>query len=142
MSEQNFKSHSRWVPLWHFVTSSIIVAVLTGSIVNLYRSTKETLYSASLLVAISFILISFFVFTRNFALRAQDRAIRAEENLRHFILTGKPLDSQLRMGQIIALRFAGNDEMAALAAKAAAEKLNSREIKQLIRNWRPDYHRA
>jgi hypothetical protein len=46
----------------------------------------------------------------SFALRAQDRAIRAEENLRHFILTGKPFDSRLRMSQIIALRFAPDDE--------------------------------
>lgn len=41
-------------------------------------------------------------YARGFALKAQDRAIRAEENFRHFILSGKPFDKNLRMGQIIA----------------------------------------
>jgi len=142
MTPQNYKNHSRYIILWHFVTGGLIIAVLIGSIVNLYLSSGDNLYSASLLVVISLILVSVFVFARNFALRVQDRAIRAEENLRHFILTGKPLDKQLRMGQIIALRFASDEEMALLAAKAVAEKLRSGQIKQLIQHWRPDYYRA
>lgn len=142
MSTQTYKNHSRYVFLWHFVTGGLILAVLTGSIVNLYHSSADNLYSASLLVAISLILVSVFAFARSFALRVQDRAIRAEESLRHFILTGKPLDKQLRMGQVIALRFASDEEMPVLAAKAVSEKLHSSQIKQLIQHWRPDYYRA
>ncbi|HQR02260.1 MAG TPA: DUF6526 family protein, partial [Ferruginibacter sp.] len=81
-------------------------------------------------------------YSRAFALRAQDRAIRAEENFRHFLATGKPLDARLRMGQIVALRFAGDDEFVALAQKAAEEKMSAREIKQAIKNWKADYNRA
>lgn len=142
MQAQNYKNHRHYVILWHFVTGGLILAVLTGSIVNLYHSSGDNLYSASLLVVISVILVSVFAFARSFALRVQDRAIRAEENLRHFILTGKPLDKQLRMGQIIALRFASDEEMPSLASKAVAEKLPSGQIKQLIQHWRPDYYRA
>ncbi len=47
--------------------------------------------------------------------------IRAEENFRHFILTGKPLDSRLDMKQIIALRFAEDDEFPELCQKALSE---------------------
>jgi hypothetical protein len=87
-------------------------------------------------------LIGFYWYTRWFALRAQDRAIRAEENFRHFILTGKPLDSRLRMGQIIALRFASDEEMPALAKRAVEEKLSQKEIKKAIKTWKPDYNRV
>jgi hypothetical protein len=75
-------------------------------------------------------------------LKAQDRAIRAEESLRHFVLTGKPLDSRLRTGQIVALRFASDAEFPALAQKAAEEGLSSKEIKQSIQNWRADHYRV
>ena len=83
-----------------------------------------------------------FFFARGFALKAQDRAIRAEENFRHFILTGKPLDNRLRMGQIIALRFAGDAEFPSLAQKAAAENIKGDDIKKAIQTWRADNHRV
>ena len=142
MTEQNFKNHGRYIFQWHILTGIAVIAVLIGSIINLVNSAKENIYSASLLVAVSLILVSIFWYARAFALRAQDRAIRAEENFRHYILTGKPLDKQLRMGQIIALRFAGDDEFAALCKKAVAENLGSKQIKQAVQNWRPDYNRA
>lgn len=142
MNEQNFKNHVRYIFLWHIVTGLSIIAVIIGSIINLVNSSKENSYSASLLVVISFILASIFWYARAFALRAQDRAIRAEENFRHFILTGKPHDKRLRLRQVIALRFAGDEEMPALAQRAADEKLSSKQIKENIKNWRPDHHRV
>lgn len=142
MSEQNFKKHSRYIPLWHFIIPIIILSLLTGSIINLVHAEASNVYSAALLVVIAVLLIGFYWYTRWFALRAQDRAIRAEENFRHFILTGKPLDGHLRMGQIIALRFASDEEMPALAKRALEEKLSQKEIKQAIKTWRPDYNRV
>lgn len=142
MSEQNFKKHSRYIPLWHFIIPAIMLALLTGSIVNLVNADEHNHYSAALIVVIAVLLIGFYWYTRWFALRAQDRAIRAEENFRHFILTGKLHDSRLRMGQVIALRFAGDDEMPALAKLAAEEKLSQKEIKLAIKNWKPDFNRV
>lgn len=74
--------------------------------------------------------------------RVQDRAIRAEENHRHRVLTGKDLSPALTMRQIVALRFASDGELAALAAQAEAESLSGENIKKKIKEWRPDYHRA
>jgi hypothetical protein len=91
---------------------------------------------------LSLALAGLFWFARVFALKAQDRAIRAEENFRHYILTGKPLPAQLRLGQIIALRFASDAEFPALVQKAVAEKLRSNDIKKMIVNWRADHHRV
>jgi hypothetical protein len=142
MAEQSFKNHGRYVFMFHIVTYTAILAVIIGSIVNLVNSSKENLYSASLLVGVSFILASLAWFSRSFALRAQDRAIRAEENFRHFILTGKPLDNRLHMGQIIALRFAPDEEFAALCQQAIDKNLKGVDIKKSIQNWRADHHRA
>lgn len=139
---QNYKNHTRYVPMFHFFTGSAIVFGLIGSIVNLFHSNAETHYSAALITLIFIALVFLFWYARSFALRAQDRAIRAEENFRHFILTGKPLDKQLRMSQIIALRFASDEEFPELAKKAVAEKLSSKEIKLAINNWKADYNRV
>jgi cbb3-type cytochrome oxidase subunit 3 len=142
MSEQNFKNHTRFVPLYHYVAGMLVILGFGGSIVNLFHADAKTHYSAALLVVVFFILLILFWYARAFALRAQDRAIRAEENFRHFILTGKPLDSRLRMDQIIGLRFASNEEMPGLAKKAVEENLSSKQIKESIKNWRADNDRA
>jgi len=142
MNGQNYDNHSRYIPLWHFITSAAIIAVFIGGIVNFLKSSGENMYSASLIIVIALILASIYWYARSFALRAQDRAIRAEETLRHFILTGKPLDSRLRMGQIIALRFASDDELPELAVKAAEKGLRSKTIKKMIKVWRSDNYRV
>ena len=71
-----------------------------------------------LLIVLVLTLISVSFHARSFALKAQDRAIRAEENLRYFILTGKRLDQALPLDRIIALRFASDEEFVALTARA------------------------
>ncbi len=142
MSKQNLKNHARYVPLWHIVTAGLILALLVGSIVNLVKTNKENLYSASLILVIVLVLLSLFWYARKFALTAQDRAIRAEENLRYFALTGKLLSKSLRTSQIIALRFASDDEFVELAQKAAETKMRSADIKKSIVKWKSDNHRV
>jgi len=121
MAEQSAKNHSRYVPLYHFIAPTAILALLIGSGINFYESCckKGGLYSASLICLVCVVLLILWWYTRAFALRAQDRAIRAEENLRHFAMTGNLLDSRLRMSQIIALRFAADDEFVTLAKRSA-----------------------
>lgn len=142
MSEQNFKNHTRLVPNYHYIGGLLLLLGFGGSIVNLLHADAHTHYSAALLVVVFVVLIIVFWYARVFALKAQDRAIRAEENFRHYILTGKPLDKQLRIGQIIALRFASDEEMAALAKRAVDEKMSPKQIKEAVQNWREDNHRV
>ncbi|MBI1343362.1 MAG: hypothetical protein GC171_10560 [Terrimonas sp.] len=142
MQQQNFSNHRRYITLWHVVTGLAVIALIGGSIVNLFHADAATHYGAALLVLISLVLASIFWYARSFALRAQDRAIRAEENFRHFVLTGQPLDKTLRMSQIIALRFASDEELPELAKKAVAEKMGNRAIKEAIRQWKADHHRV
>jgi hypothetical protein len=142
MKEQNFNNHAQMVPGFHYLTFGGIFALLGGSINYLVQSSAENKYLAALMVLTSIVFVLVAWYTRTFALKAQDRAIRAEENLRHFVLTGKLLPSSLTVGQIVALRFAPDAEFPALAEKAASNNLSGKEIKQLIQNWKADFYRV
>lgn len=143
-SAQSFGNHKRYVPMYHFFLLGLASATLIGSFVNLAECIHggKELYSASLISALAICCTIAFLQMRTFSLKAQDRAIRAEENFRHYLLTGKPHDSRLRMGQVIALRFASDEELPALATKAAAENMSPADIKKAVKTWRGDYHRA
>jgi hypothetical protein len=82
------------------------------------------------------------VTARLFSLKAQDRAIRAEENLRHYVMTGKLLNPKLTVRQIIGLRFASDQEFVELAGRAVEENLTEVAIKKAVKNWRADTYRV
>ncbi len=151
---QNYSNHKRYVPGFHVVLGSLIVVVLVASIVNLVCC-MGSCHAGScgpggcciwqggivpLIVAV--ILLLLFWYSRQFAVTVQNRAIRAEENMRHFVMTGKPQDSRLTMGQIVALRFAGDDEYLSLSDRAINEQMKPEEIKKAIKNWRSDDYRC
>ena len=141
MIKQEYSNHRHLVPLYHFLTFAAMAALLVGFV--LYFFNKDNSYLLpTLLILMVLTLISVSFHCRSFALKAQDRAIRAEENLRYFILTGKRLNQNLSLYQIIALRFASDEEFVSLAALAIEQNLKPDEIKRLIKNWRPDYYRA
>jgi hypothetical protein len=144
MPDQDYKNHAQTVPLFHYVLLPLLLLTLIGSFVNLYESWGDhmRIYSASLIAVLCLCAILIGFFARIFALKAQDRAIRAEEALRHFVLTGKPLDRRLSVKQIVALRFAGDTEFVALAHRAVAESLNPSAIKQAVKKWRADLYRV
>ena len=141
---QSYATHRQIVPLFHGVLFGLLVLTLIGAAVNLYESLGNSgrLYSASLILVLTFATIVLMFFSRAFALKAQDRAIRAEEQLRHYILTAKQLDPRLTVRQIVGLRFASDDEFAALAARAASENLSEDAIKKAVKTWRPDTYRV
>ena len=97
METQNYANHRRYMPAFHFVLIPLVVLTLIGAAINLYKSfgDHERLYSASLILVLTICLGLTAFLARIFALRAQDRAIRAEQNLRHFVLTGKLLDPRV-----------------------------------------------
>ena len=144
METQNYEHHVQLVTPFHKVLLPLSFLTLIGSVVNLVESwgDHQRLYSASLIVVLSFCMAGALLFGRVFALKAQDRAIRAEENLRHFALTGKLLDPRLTVKQVVGLRFASDDEFVALARKAADENIAPDAIKRAVKNWRPDLYRV
>jgi len=142
--EQNFKNHMRLVPGHHFIAGSLLLLTTIGAVRNLIQSfdDEHRLYNASLILVIVIIIWFVWAYARAFALKAQDRVIMLEERLRHQQLTGKPLNSQLRPSQIIALRFASDAEFPSLSERAAKENLNAKQIKQSIQHWKADYYRV
>jgi hypothetical protein len=139
---QSYKNHVHYRPSYHFLTFAAMLALLVGSIYYVVTAAESSKFPAYLILLLVLTLISVSLHSRSFVLRVQDRAIRAEENLRYFILTGKRLPQELSIRQIIALRFASDEEFEGLVSKAIKESLSSDQIKQLVKNWRPDYHRA
>ena len=144
MDKQNFKNHTRLVPMFHFVafTAALFPLVITViHFINAVGNGSGRLHAAASVSLVLAVILGLW-YSRVFALRAQDRAIRAEENFRHFLATGKPLDSRITMRQIIGLRFADNDEFVELAKRAVEENLSEKQIKMAVKKWKADHHRA
>jgi cytochrome c biogenesis factor len=144
MATQSYANHRQTVPLFHVVLLPMLALTVIGSGVNLFESwgDHQRMYSASLIVVLAVAVLMLSFFCRIFALKAQDRAIRAEENLRHFALTGKLMSPALSIKQIVALRFASDDEFVALAARAAKDNRAPDDIKKAVRTWRADTYRV
>lgn len=142
MKTQNLSNHRRFVPFYHFVVIFGILILISGSIRYLVISSEDNMYSASLLVLSSILLLFVALFARSFALKAQDRAICAEEKFRHYLLTKTKLPEVLSVRQIVGLRFASDEEFPALAEKAVKENLSENDIKKAIKNWKGDYYRV
>jgi hypothetical protein len=144
MATQNYSNHARYVPGFHFVLAGILFLTLIGSLINLYMSHGDHVrfHTSLLIVVLTICAGMLFYYTRTFACKAQDRAIRAEENLRHFVLTGKLPDARLTVLQIVALRFAPDNEFVDLARKAADSNMAPADIKRAIKNWKADEYRV
>jgi len=146
MAQQDYTNHRRYVAGFHIVLTTFLLAVFVLAVINLVRCFPAEgsgwLYSGllPLLVSISFILM--FVYVRQFPLSVQDRLILTEENFRHYQLTGKKLDGRLTKSQIIALRFAPDEEFLPLATQAADQGMQPDEIKKSIKQWKADHNRA
>ena len=140
MPNQSAASHSRYVPGFHILTYLVVAAALgIATILVIHRGvTHETAFY--FLTAIAMCLLTFYV--RHFATRNQDRIIRTEENFRSYRLTGKVLDPRLRTSQVVALRFADDEEFTTLSQQAANDNLTAAQIKAAIQKWRADHHRV
>ncbi|MFH5183735.1 DUF6526 family protein [Paenibacillus sp. TAB 01] len=140
---QNYANHKQIVPIYHYVLLplSLITAIL--SIVYAVLGFAEHGALASILLLLLGIVVLIGSATgRMYAVKVQDRLIRAEEDLRHFKLTGRWIDPRLTMKQLIALRFASDAEFPSLCEKAIEENMAPDMIKKAVKNWRADHYRV
>jgi hypothetical protein len=151
---QNYSNHRKFVPAYHYVLLLLILILIGITATNLVEQIMACRAGACteggccwvygglvpFLMAIALLITA--ALMRQFSTKVQDRAIHAEESLRYFILTGKPVDPRLTWPQIIALRFAGDDEYLSLKDKAIAENMKPDDIKKEITHWREDNHRC
>ena len=135
---QTFANHTRFDPIFHFFMVPLSTALLIWAIAHLVRHPNHE--TIAWLAATLLIFLTIFK-ARSYALKAQDRVIRLEESMRLAKLSAATVPT-LTERQLIALRFASDAELPALAEKAAAGNLTSKQIKQAIQTWRPDYFRV
>ena len=144
MSEQNYRNHVKWTPLFHFVSVPILVFYFVWMCVRMWKA-HFSLESVEYVIFAVGLLAALFA-SRLAALKVQDRVIRLEERLRMARLLPedlKPRIEEFRTGQLVALRFASDAELPALARKVLDEKITAgKQIKLLVKDWRGDYLRA
>lgn len=141
---QQYQNHRRLNPLHHFILTPISIAIFVFSIIFLF-DTNLTLNQKVFFLLIGLAVGLVAIISRSYGIKNQDRIIRLEMRQRFFELTGKSFsekEKQLRLSQVIALRFASDQELLGLIDKAIDGKLSSKEIKLLIKDWQGDYHRV
>jgi Family of unknown function (DUF6526) len=137
---QNFQNHARFDPLYHYFMTPLLMINLFWCGWNMSQNFSGPAVQAFLL---SLALVVLGLMARVNALRAQDRVIRLEEQLRFERLGIASKFAGLTVPQIVALRFAPDAEVGALADQVTSGKLTAgKEIKAAIKKWRSDYVRV
>ena len=146
MDEQSYQNHRMYVPGFHFVTFGILVVNFFWAVWRLFQGAGLPVADRiwGVVMAVALLLLAWYV--RTFPMKVQDRVIRLEERLRLAQLLPPdlaPRIHELGTGQLLALRFASDEEVPELTRKVLDEKIHGREaIKKMIRRWRPDHLRA
>ena len=140
---QTYENHRKFVPLYHFVTATILLVNQIWTVVRLVRSPS---WETGIGVLLAFALLVIFWYLREFPLKVQDRLIRLEMRLRlQQVLPAdlRPRILELSGPQLIALRFASDAEMTDLVRDVVANNIQDREaIKKKIKSWTADNYRA
>lgn len=147
MAEQSFRTHRRFVPPFHFVAIPILVIHFLWACYRLFVGLPyEPLFDRLLDMLVALALVAAFFYGRVFVLTVQDRVIRLEERLRLERLLPddlRPRIPELTRGQLVALRFAHDEELPALTRQVLDQRIHEQnEIKKQIRQWRADHLRA
>jgi hypothetical protein len=139
---QDLKHHASLDPIFHFFLIWISLAsIIIAAVYAIHHPGFYSAWTVILAVAAFFALFRL----RTYPLKVQDRVIRLEERLRLQALAPAewhPQIYRLTEDQLIALRFASDEEVVELAKLALDQSLNRRQIKDRIQSWRPDHWRV
>ncbi|HEY1994036.1 MAG TPA: DUF6526 family protein [Edaphobacter sp.] len=144
-TSQNLKNHARFHPPFHFFVLPMLLLNFIFSIYVTIHRWPEHWALHLWWIAMSVVFFVMAGIARGGALSVQDRIIRLEERLRlHALLPAEDRAhiDELSIKQLIALRFASDGELPALAHRALTQNLEPKAIKQSIVNWRGDYNRV
>ena len=140
---QSYKSHTRWLPAYHF----FVVPVLALNVINeLRRAYVYPSAGRAVAVVVALALLTLGFLARTMPLAAQDRLIRLEMRMRLQQLLPPDLRArinELTPGQLVALRFAGDAELPELVREVLDGRLKTgKEIKMRVKDWQPDWTRV
>ena len=141
--QQSYANHVRWFPPFHFFVLPVLLANVLNALRHLWLAPSLSTGFAAL-VAAALLLTA--VLARVMVTVAQDRVIRLEMRLRLARVLPREQQScidNLTIDQLVALRFASDDELPGLCRMVVDERIaNRKQIKQLIKTWTPDYLRV
>jgi Family of unknown function (DUF6526) len=149
MAEQPTKNTPMFYPWHHFVLLPAAL-ILAGYAIRRYLdvagSDDDIARLWFTIMGLGVVGLGVLVMLRqHYALQLQDRLIRLEVRQRYFEITGqslRPLEAQLQLSQLLALRFAGDEELPGLVQAAIREKLSSKDIQARIRHFQFDHLRV
>ncbi|MBC6367931.1 DUF6526 family protein [Algoriphagus sp. AK58] len=145
MKTQNYHNHTRYYAFHHFVITPLTLIYFIWTLIRMDFSSSEAISDSLYSLIGALIIVMLPLLARLYALKLQNRIILNEMRIRYFHLTGKSFEDEeqkLKLGQIIALRFASDDELIDLMKIAIAKNLSPKEIKLQIKNWKGDYRRV
>jgi hypothetical protein len=141
-SSQSAASHTRWDPLFHF---ALAPTLLVNFFVQVKNFIGDSNFDNAWGIILGAALVILVLKVRSNPLRVQDRLIRLEERLRMQSILKPELQSritELSEKQLVALRFASDGELNDLVPKVLEKQMEPKDIKQAIRQWRPDNFRV
>ncbi|MBA4850001.1 DUF6526 family protein [Emticicia sp. BO119] len=145
MEDQNYKNHVRYYTPHHFIFYPVGGLVLGLCIYFSVQYKEQQLLWIVLSVNVFLLMWLSFMLRQHYALMNQDRTVRLEMRFRYYVLTHRRLElieNQLSLQQLLALRFASDEELPDLIQLAIDKKLSPNELKKLVKKWQPDYMRV
>lgn len=139
---QSYTTHVRWLPAFHFFALPVL---LINAIVMIVAAARQPSLTSAWAALVGIAMPVGIFFARWMPLRVQDRVIRLEESLRLTrLLPTRGADiASLTQNQLVAIRFAGDEEVPSLLDRIRKGEIRSqKEIKQAVKTWRPDHLRA
>lgn len=140
---QNYKNHPRLLPPYHFFVVPVLLVNALNELRHIWLDPSRH-FVWTFIVATALLMLA--VLARVMPLTVQDRVIRIE--MRQRLAASLPPDLRGRIDdltprQLVALRFAGDGELAELVRDVLDGKLaTSKAIKLRVKEWRADWLRA
>jgi hypothetical protein len=142
-STQSYSNHTRFLPPFHFFVIPVMLINLVIAIRRLVQI-PDLATSWGVIFAAALLVLAFL--SRVQAVSVQDRVIRLEMRLRLRELLPTDLQGrvyELTPRQLVAMRFASDEEMPELAREVLSGNLpTTKAIKMRVKNWQADSMRA
>src|SRR5262249_32110809 len=143
MATQTYATH-RHHPMLTGVGFLFVAIAIVAFVLRWFGVAAEAMLAMGLaaLIAVDVVLLTI---GRSYTMRLQDRIIRLEMKVRGAQILAPSQQAtlaRLSMSQVVALRFAADEELSALIDRAGRENLTADQIKRAISTWVPDLYRT
>ncbi|MES2678997.1 MAG: DUF6526 family protein [Bacteroidota bacterium] len=145
MKTQNYNNHKRYYLPHHLGFYVPALILLLASLYYLFK--RDQNFMIWLVISGMILLMTglALLLRQHYSLSNQNRIIRMELRFRYYVLTHQRfemIEERLSESQVLALRFAPDEELPQLVERTLKENLSADMIKRSVKNWLPDHHRV